>query len=182
LKVFDFGLAKRVAEVESTEDGRYLLTGNTGSLRYMAPEVALDHPYNLSCDTYSFGIIFWQICSLTTPYAGYSQKMHAEKVVQQGQRPTPDPTWPMSWVDLMEQCWDSKPTDRPDFDTVVDTLHDRYYELVQEDGVVPTRASEIRAKKHKKQVAPENQVLDVDTRIATENDSGTSKRFDAEVV
>lgn len=40
LKLFDFGLAKRMDTAERSEDGMYLLTGNTGSLRYMAPEVA----------------------------------------------------------------------------------------------------------------------------------------------
>ena len=40
LKLFDFGLAKRMNTAERSADGMYLLTGNTGSLRYMAPEVA----------------------------------------------------------------------------------------------------------------------------------------------
>ena len=40
LKLFDFGLAKRMDTAERSNDGMYLLTGNTGSLRYMAPEVA----------------------------------------------------------------------------------------------------------------------------------------------
>ena len=158
----------------------------------------MDQPYNSSCDAYSFGIIFWQICSLTTPYAGYNQKMHSDRVVRQGQRPTPDPTWPMSWVDLMQRCWDRTPTERPDFDVIVDILQDRYYEMEEQgDDVLPTRANEIKAKKRKKKVAPENQMaLDVDTRIASAtpapgghgavgiaaDPSSTSKRFDAEVV
>jgi serine/threonine protein kinase len=48
LKVFDFGLAKRLEGVEKTGGGFYNLTGNTGSLRYMAPEVANDEPYDLT--------------------------------------------------------------------------------------------------------------------------------------
>ena len=39
LKMFDFGLAKRITNADCTDDGLYHLTGNTGSLRYMAPEV-----------------------------------------------------------------------------------------------------------------------------------------------
>ena len=35
------------------------MTGNTGSVRYMAPEVALDLPYNHSVDVYSFSILVW---------------------------------------------------------------------------------------------------------------------------
>jgi len=40
LKLFDFGLAKRMDPMDKSDDGLYRLTGNTGSLRYMAPEVA----------------------------------------------------------------------------------------------------------------------------------------------
>ena len=38
LKLFDFGLAKELKPGEGNADGRYELTGNTGSRRYMAPE------------------------------------------------------------------------------------------------------------------------------------------------
>ena len=44
LKLFDFGLAKELKHKQA--DGTYKLTGHTGSRRYMAPEVALDEPYN----------------------------------------------------------------------------------------------------------------------------------------
>ena len=37
--MFDFGLAKRITNADKAEDDLYNLTGNTGSLRYMAPEV-----------------------------------------------------------------------------------------------------------------------------------------------
>lgn len=37
--MFDFGLAKRITNANKAEDDLYNLTGNTGSLRYMAPEV-----------------------------------------------------------------------------------------------------------------------------------------------
>jgi serine/threonine protein kinase len=146
-------------------DGRYLLTGNTGSLRYMAPEVALNDPYTYTVDSYSFGIIFWQICSLTTPFAGYSEKMHAERVVQAGERPRPDPTWPMAWVEIMQRCWDPNPEARPGFDAVVESVEHRYYELEQDDEVLPTRTYGIRAKTRKPKV-PDHDHLDVDTRIA----------------
>lgn len=43
IKLFDFGLAKRLEPAIATENDLYLLTGNTGSLRYMAPEVSLLH-------------------------------------------------------------------------------------------------------------------------------------------
>lgn len=37
VKLFDFGLAKELDEKAKLDDGTYHLTGDTGSLRYMAP-------------------------------------------------------------------------------------------------------------------------------------------------
>lgn len=174
IQLFDFGLAKRLDGVTRTEDGCYLLTGNTGSLRYMAPEVALDKPYNETVDAYSFGILFWQICSLQTPFAGYNQRMHDEKVVQQGQRPKPHKSWPYSWSGLMEACWEPDISKRPSFRDIVSQLEDTVQLLEQEDGVVPSRASEIKAKKKRKAI--KDATLDTDTRLSQD------KRSEAEIV
>jgi serine/threonine protein kinase len=179
LKLFDFGLAKRLDPMDKTQDGLYMLTGNTGSLRYMAPEVARGEPYDQRVDTYSFGILFWQICSLQTPYAGFSTNMHAEKVVQQGFRPQAETSWPVSWTDMMNRAWNQRMTERPDFDEIAVFLDDQVDELRNNDGEVPTRASEIKAKMRKKQSGAQR--LDVDTRISTSEDK-TSKRFDKDIV
>jgi serine/threonine protein kinase len=142
-----------------------LLTGNTGSLRYMAPEVARDEPYNLTADSYSIGVLFWQICSLTTPYAGLTQQTHALHVVQHGIRPKPDKSWPYSWITLMTSAWNANASQRPSMTEISNQLFTMIEEITEEDGVVPSRTSEIRAKKKRKKVARENRVLDVDTRI-----------------
>jgi hypothetical protein len=149
--------------------------------RYMAPEVALDLPYDLSVDAYSFGILFWQICSLQTPYANYSAKMHAEKVVQRGERPTPDKSWPDSWELLQKSCWSSERADRPSFADTTVQLQQIVQEIAEDDGVVPTRTSEIRAKIKRKKVSTTNERLDVDTRISTPADTSV-KRFETDVV
>ena len=57
VKLFDFGLAKELDPLQKTADGMYEMSGGTGSRRFMAPEVALGHPYNLSADIYSFSIL-----------------------------------------------------------------------------------------------------------------------------
>jgi len=61
VKLFDFGLSFEITEECASVDGLYELSGNTGSMRYMAPEVALGHPYNHKVDVYSFAILFWQV-------------------------------------------------------------------------------------------------------------------------
>eukprot|EP00979_Chaetoceros_neogracilis_P001569 scaffold269_cov245-Chaetoceros_neogracile.AAC.18 len=63
---------------------------NTGSLRYMAPEVARRMPYNETVDIYSFAILFWQICSLEVPFASFDVNKHSEFVVHGNERPKLD--------------------------------------------------------------------------------------------
>ena len=47
VKLFDFGLAREVHDNDNCGNGTYKLTPNTGSLRYMAPEVYLEsHSYS----------------------------------------------------------------------------------------------------------------------------------------
>lgn len=81
----------------------------------------------------------------------------------------------------MQECWHRDKTARPTFEYIVTTLNDRVNDLAQDDGIVPTRASEIKAKKRKKNVAPANHRLDIDTRISTDADTSV-KRFQADIV
>ena len=180
LKLFDFGLAKHMDPVDKTDDGLYLLTGNTGSLRYMAPEVAIGQPYNQSVDAYSFGMLFWQICSLQTPFAGMSARAHADKVIQKGERPKPDRSWPLSWIDIMTRLWDTDQSKRPEFDEIAVFLDQQVDEMRGNDGEIPCRATEIKAKKKNKPTVAER--LDVDTRLSTNDDGPNVKNFDQEVL
>ena len=120
-----------------------------------------------------------QICTLTTPYSGFSTKMHAEKVVKQGYRPKPDSSWPSTWTDLMKECWTRDLKLRPDYIRIRNTMEDQVFLWQEEEGVIPTRGSEIRAKRRKKAVKTDR--LDVDTRISTDEDL-TARRFDTTFV
>lgn len=49
-------MAREVRECDEVEGmGAYNMSGDTGSLRYMAPEVAQNLPYNHKVDVYAFG-------------------------------------------------------------------------------------------------------------------------------
>ena len=95
----------------------YELSGNTGSLRYMAPEVALSECYNLSADVYSFGLLLWQMCSLDLPYDGMSRTDHSVYVVKGNERPVLDPSWSTPLRILMKRAWEPNPSVRPSMDS-----------------------------------------------------------------
>ena len=143
----------------------------------------MEMPYNESCDVYSWGILYWQVCSLQTPFANYSTRQHAEKVVHGGQRPTPDKSWPAPWRELQEECWKTFAGLRPTMAQVLEQVTSFGQALgggadddvdvvdvenggVETSGLVlqeSTDTSRIKAKKKKKAIADDH--LDADTRL-----------------
>lgn len=109
-----------------------------------------------------------------------SARAHADRVIQKGERPKPDRSWPLSWVDIMTRAWETDTTKRPDFDEIFNFLEEQAEEMELNDGEIPCRAAEIKAKKRKKATAAER--LDVDTRISTNDDGPNVKKYDQEVV
>merc|ERR1711982_106593 len=73
-------------------------------------------PYNESVDSFSFGILLWNMMSGVTPYKGYSIEMYETLVVERGYRPK-DPAvkedWPKEVSNLMQSCWSDNPKERP---------------------------------------------------------------------
>jgi serine/threonine protein kinase len=121
LKIFDFGLCVAVkAQREKTE--QYRLTGNTGTLRYMAPEVVLGRSYNQTVDAYSFGILIWQVCTGRIPFREMGKKPYFDRVVIGGQRPKLEPQWPMAFGNLLKSCWHEDKNMRPTFAKIVSEL------------------------------------------------------------
>eukprot|EP00586_Coscinodiscus_wailesii_P004310 CAMPEP_0172482872 /NCGR_PEP_ID=MMETSP1066-20121228/9534_1 /TAXON_ID=671091 /ORGANISM="Coscinodiscus wailesii, Strain CCMP2513" /LENGTH=333 /DNA_ID=CAMNT_0013246351 /DNA_START=135 /DNA_END=1133 /DNA_ORIENTATION=- len=92
-KLFDFGLAKELCPDHKTSNDIYQISGLTGTRRYMAPEVCLCEPYNLTADVYSFAILFWEIWTLKKPFQKLDYEGHTKKVVIKGVRPKVKSTW-----------------------------------------------------------------------------------------
>eukprot|EP00567_Pseudictyota_dubia_P013143 CAMPEP_0197438556 /NCGR_PEP_ID=MMETSP1175-20131217/5514_1 /TAXON_ID=1003142 /ORGANISM="Triceratium dubium, Strain CCMP147" /LENGTH=400 /DNA_ID=CAMNT_0042968307 /DNA_START=165 /DNA_END=1367 /DNA_ORIENTATION=+ len=113
IKLFDFGLAKELKSCDRLEDGTYKLTGHTGSMRYMAPEVHKSEPYNMSADIYSFSMLCWEILAMEKPFESYSTNMYVDLVVNKGYRPKCEPTWPEGITDMLKMSWSVKKEERP---------------------------------------------------------------------
>ena len=104
--------------------GTFKLTADTGSPRYMAPEVALDQPYNELADVYSFCILMWEMLELETPYSVYtSVKVFHNRVYQNGVRPKCNPKWPSAIADLLRAGWGPLSA-RPSMEAVEKTIRE----------------------------------------------------------
>ncbi|KAL8162738.1 hypothetical protein V2J09_014227 [Rumex salicifolius] len=116
VKIADFGVAR--VEAQNPKD----MTGETGTLGYMAPEVLDGKPYNHKCDVYGFGICLWETYCCDMPYADLSFAEASSAVVRQNLRPSIPRCCPHSLANVMKRCWDAHPEKRPDMDEVVRLL------------------------------------------------------------
>jgi serine/threonine protein kinase len=139
LKIFDFGLAKELREFERTKDGLYKLTGMTGAIRYMAPEVGLGKPYNLTADVYSWSMIMWFILALEPPFGFYTEDMIRDRVLKRGSRPAIFNSWSETLGNLMKRAWSVDITARPSFSEVCSVLN---MEMVEKDGTIRTSTTQ----------------------------------------
>ncbi|KAK7309390.1 hypothetical protein RJT34_06077 [Clitoria ternatea] len=115
VKVADFGVAR-----VQTQSG--VMTAETGTYRWMAPEVIEHKPYDQKADVFSFGIALWELLTGELPYSYLTPLQAAVGVVQKGLRPTiPKNTHPRL-SELLQRCWQQDPTQRPDFSAIIEIL------------------------------------------------------------
>ena len=114
-KIADFGLSK----FQQNHHDSFVMTGETGTYRYMAPEVIMHKNYNASVDIWSFGMIIYFMYYFT-PFFGLStydivQTVTKETFVMKFSRSTY-----YSEIILECTCWN--PNDRPGSIDLIDKL------------------------------------------------------------
>ncbi|CAG8676503.1 45281_t:CDS:2 [Gigaspora margarita] len=135
----DVGLSGPASE-PAFSDGIY------GVLPYVAPELLMGLDYSDKSDIYSFSIIMWELCSGMKPFCNTAHNLELAKNLCEGNRPPiPDET-PQLYSDLMKQCWDSDPGNRPDVADILDTVHhwlvnDSLDVFSRKDGLTPAHNS-----------------------------------------
>lgn len=122
IKVFDFGLSKEVHKGLAVGDGTFKLTGYTGSIRYMAPEIAREEPYNMTCDVYSFALLFWQMLALEKPFSKYGMSDIKSRVHNGESRPKMDDSWAVPIKLLLKKSWATNWKERYQFKNITPIL------------------------------------------------------------
>ncbi|XP_018674129.2 serine/threonine-protein kinase STY17-like isoform X1 [Musa acuminata AAA Group] len=116
VKVADFGVARIL-----NQGG--IMTAETGTYRWMAPEVINHQPYDQKADVFSFAIVLWELATSKIPYESMSP-LQAALGVRQGLRPVlPQKTHP-TLLDLMQRCWEANPAKRPTFSEITVELEE----------------------------------------------------------
>ncbi|XP_072979126.1 serine/threonine-protein kinase VIK-like [Typha angustifolia] len=120
LKVGDFGLSKLI-KVQNSHDV-YKMTGETGSYRYMAPEVFKHRKYDKKVDVFSFAMILYEMLEGDPPLSNY-EPYEAAKCVADGHRPTfRSKGYLPELKELTELCWAPDMNQRPSFIDILKKL------------------------------------------------------------
>jgi serine/threonine protein kinase len=118
-KVCDFGLAKVKTETIS----RTQATSLKGTIQWTAPELFSRKPiYNAKTDTYSYGIVLWELASHQYPYNEVASPQIIISFVKDGEREEFPENTPKEYESLAKKCWDGKSENRPELESVIVTL------------------------------------------------------------
>ncbi|KAL7294377.1 tyrosine-protein kinase transmembrane receptor Ror2 [Trichogramma pretiosum] len=137
VKIADFGLSQKI----------YLQDYYKGDdqdaipVRWMPLESILYNKYTVESDVWAFAVCLWEIFSFALqPYYGMTHEEVVKYIKEGNVLQCPENT-PYSVYNLMKLCWNRKPSDRPTFKFILDTLNNIKHELMAENkcNSVPLR-------------------------------------------
>lgn len=111
-KISDFGLSRRMYNYT-----QYVKTQQEPlPWRWMSPEALQRMEFSEMSDVWAFGVTLWEIYSLgNIPYPGLSWTVGFAAELEAGLRLEIPKYSSQGMYSLMLQCWNSLPTDRPNF-------------------------------------------------------------------
>jgi len=116
-----------IAETDTTP--MLNLTGETGTYRWMAPEVIRHDPYSGKADVYSFAVILWQLLTHDEPFVDLEAADAANLVANNNLRPPFPDGAPKKLVDLIKINWSDDASERCRFDKLAERLEGMKDEL-----------------------------------------------------
>ncbi|XP_038186869.1 leukocyte tyrosine kinase receptor isoform X2 [Arvicola amphibius] len=117
-KIGDFGMARDIYRASYyRKGGRALLP-----VKWMPPEALLEGIFTSKTDSWSFGVLLWEIFSLGyMPYPGHTNQEVLDFIIK-GNRMDPPRNCPGPVYRIMTQCWQHQPELRPDFTSILERL------------------------------------------------------------
>ncbi|XP_037306483.1 insulin-like growth factor 1a receptor [Pungitius pungitius] len=118
VKIGDFGMTRDIYETD------YYRKGGKGLLpvRWMSPESLKDGVFTTMSDVWSFGVVLWEIATLSEqPYQGMSNEQVLRFVMEGGLLDKPD-NCPDMLFELMRMCWQYNPKMRPSFLEIISSI------------------------------------------------------------
>src|SRR5262245_2249998 len=117
VKVLDFGLAKRAADMDLTaaitEMHASLTQAGTavGTLPYMSPEQLRGGPVQISSDIWALGVVFYEMAAGTRPFSGQTPFELSAAILNDDPAPLP-PGIPVPLRSTIERCLTKDPAGR----------------------------------------------------------------------
>lgn len=112
VKICDFGLSRFKSDK---------LMSAVGTVHFAAPEVLNHEQYSEKADLFSFGTVMWELYTRDCVFKGLPQIEVYNRVIS-GNMPDVDKDCDPRYAELMKQCWEIDPTNRPSFREVIDRL------------------------------------------------------------
>lgn len=121
VRLFDFGMAWKLEDCYPDEI--------CGSPISMPPEVMARNGYWFGVDVYSFGVVLYEICSLKVAFSAIRKHANVKdftRLVIEHSRPKLNIIDCPLATKLIEDCWQSDPTQRPSFQII----HHRIIDII----------------------------------------------------
>ncbi|KAK6263048.1 hypothetical protein QUC31_008864 [Theobroma cacao] len=116
VKVADFGLSRwKNATFLTTKSGR-------GTPQWMAPEVLRNEPSNEKSDVFSFGVLLWELVTVSIPWNNLNSLQVVGVVGFMDRRlELPEGLDPQV-ASIIRDCWRSDPENRPSFEDIINRM------------------------------------------------------------
>ena len=120
IKICDFSISKLM----TPDEQRTSMTGNIGTLFFMAPEMLNGQIYDEKVDVFSFGILmFFLLSNGEMPNTTIGQCAQGKKA------PIPSSFNSLS-REIIDSCWNFDPKGRPSFDDICFEIEKNNYQVI----------------------------------------------------
>ncbi|XP_006818517.1 mitogen-activated protein kinase kinase kinase 20-like [Saccoglossus kowalevskii] len=142
IKLCDFGASRFM--------GSTTKMSLAGTFPWMAPEVIQSLPVSETADTFSYGVVLWELLTREIPFRGLEGIQVAWLVVDKNERLTIPSSCPNHFAELMSNCWDVNPKKRMVFPEILAKIEEMREdgELSEETGSFLDNKEEWRAEIH----------------------------------